>query len=732
MFFVDTPPVGDYSDPWADDFWTRYAAFRRGSHRVAYFYEKADNSTFRYRAYNMVQTLNDAAGEISAGYFFPADGNKIDMVLNQADTIVLCRMRYEAVVARIVAIAKSRGITVLYDVDDLVFDTDFTHMILGTLAQDFAHPGVWDHWFAYISRIGTALRMCDAAITTNPYLAQRISDFSGKPAFIVPNFMNHQQLEFSQRLYEEKFNRGFQRNDLLHVGYFSGTPTHKRDFDLAVPALADLLARQSQVRVLIVGYMSIPGELERFGNRVEVYPFHDFVNLQRIISLVELNIVPLVDNVFTNCKSELKYFEAAAVGTLTIASPTSTYAAAIQHGVNGWLSSSIEWGAALDEAIASIERGDGMWQTAHDQAVGTYSGRVFKNAIVDATTWRGGARAAPKSQSEVGMPPPNRVADAHPIPDRAMRKEKNASKMSADDPPRLSIDQLSYFAGHVVIRGQVDCAQALRSIVFEVKGRIVCTQPIDAKDTENGVTHFGFTIETGMDAFEFSDPTLVVEFADGTHVRFEAPGTAEILADRGHRLFPEFAERIRAIPQGRMLEIGSRARSGVIRRGLAPPAWGYVGMDIVPGPNVDVVGDAHELSRLLPPSSFDAAMSLSVFEHLMMPWKVVIELNRVLKTGALVFIQTHQTFPLHDEPWDFWRISSDAWPALFNARTGFRIIDSGMAEPLMFVAKRWHPGVNLHESRGCAVSSVIAEKTGETGLAWDVDLRDVLGGQYPG
>lgn len=388
MFFVDTPPIADHRDPWTDDFWVRFAAFRRGSHRVAYFYEKADNSTFRYRAYNMAQTLNDAAGEFSAGYFFPSDGNKIDMVLDLADTIVLCRMRYEAVVGRIVAIAKARGKSVLYDVDDLVFDADLTHMILGTLAQDFTHPGVWDHWFAYISRIGTALRLCDAAITTNPYLAGRITAFTGKPAFIVPNYMNRQQLEFSQRLYAEKRARNFQRNGLLHVGYFSGTPTHKRDFDLAVPALADFLDRHAHVRMLIVGYMSVPSELARFSSRVEVYPFHDFVNLQRIMSLVELNIVPLVDNVFTQCKSELKYFEAAAVGTLTIASPTSTYAAAIQHGVNGWLSSSLDWSVALDEAMATVERSNDMWQAAREQAVNVYSGPAVMNAIVDATTWR--------------------------------------------------------------------------------------------------------------------------------------------------------------------------------------------------------------------------------------------------------------------------------------------------------------------------------------------------------
>jgi glycosyltransferase involved in cell wall biosynthesis len=386
MFVVETPSVHDYSDPWIQDFWTRFAAFRSGPHRVAYLYEKADNSTFRYRVYNMVQTLAASSSGVSAGYFFPSDGEKLEMVLKQADTIVLCRMRYDATVSRTIALARSMGKTILYDVDDLVFDTDMTHLILGTLAQDFEHPGVWDHWFAYISRIGTTLRMCDGAITTNPHLAKKISDFTDKPAFIVPNYMNRQQLEFSQTLYEEKRGRAFQRNALFHVGYFSGTPTHKRDFEMTVPALTALLEQRDHVRLLIVGYLSLPPALEKFRNRIDIYPFHDFVNLQRVISLVEINIVPLVDNVFTNCKSELKYFEAAAVGTLTISSPSSTYAAAISHGTNGWLSSSIEWWAVLDQALAQVEQSDAMRQTAREHAVSNYCGAAALDAIVHATT----------------------------------------------------------------------------------------------------------------------------------------------------------------------------------------------------------------------------------------------------------------------------------------------------------------------------------------------------------
>src|SRR6202041_3197373 len=48
-----------------------------------------------------------------------------------------------------------------------------------------------------------------------------------------------------------------------------------------------------------------------------------------------------------------------------------------------------------------------------------------------------------------------------------------------------------------------------------------------------------------------------------------------------------------------MLEIGSRARSGATYRNWFPTDIDYVGLDVAEGPNVDVVADAHHMSRSL-------------------------------------------------------------------------------------------------------------------------------------
>jgi hypothetical protein len=53
--------------------------------------------------------------------------------------------------------------------------------------------------------------------------------------------------------------------------------------------------------------------------------------------------------------------------------------------------------------------------------------------------------------------------------------------------------------------------------------------------------------------------------------------------------------------------------------------------DIKVGENVDIVGDAHRLTSLFKAGQFDFAYSISVFEHLLWPWKVALELNTDFK-----------------------------------------------------------------------------------------------------
>ena len=294
---------------------------------------------------------------------------------------------------------------------------------------------------------------------------------------------------------------------------------------------------------------------------------------------------------------------------------------------------------------------------------------------------------------------------------------------------RSYVDRFAFFNGMIDLRGWAyDDANPVATITLHVGDFTVLAERFDHPVAPGQMAGFSLKRLLPIDAASIGRPCIEVSHADRTWTVIQNPGVLESSQQHGMNAYNRFLEELRRRPPGNFLEIGGRARSGHVRKDHVPPGWGYTSMDILAGENVDVVGDAHRMSQLLARNHYHAAMSVSVFEHLLMPWKAVIELNRVMAPGGLVFIMTHQAYPLHDQPCDYWRISKDAWPALFNAATGFRIIEAADGEPLFMVAERWHPIVNHGEHPGMAVSTVTAEKIGEATVDWPVDLT---GETYP-
>jgi SAM-dependent methyltransferase len=206
-----------------------------------------------------------------------------------------------------------------------------------------------------------------------------------------------------------------------------------------------------------------------------------------------------------------------------------------------------------------------------------------------------------------------------------------------------------------------------------------------------------------------------------------------LLADPFHQVWPHFHELVRAKQSPKVLEIGSRARSGNVNVEWLPDDASYVGFDVLDGPNVDVVGDAHRLASYFPDASVDAIYSVSTIEHLAMPWKAVLEMNAILKPGGLVFAATHQTWPVHDDPWDFWRFSSYTWKVLFNTASGFEIVEVAMGERASVVADFLTPAAMKMDLQPAFLgSAVIARKVSGTDLRWDVDPDLFAEAEYPG
>src|SRR5258706_7667260 len=175
---------------------------------------------------------------------------------------------------------------------------------------------------------------------------------------------------------------------------------------------------------------------------------------------------------------------------------------------------------------------------------------------------------------------------------------------------------------------------------------------------------------------------------------------------------------------GRVLQVGARSPAG---HEAAPPRpllrGSVIGLDIHPGCCVDLVGDAHSLSRFLRERSIDAVVSASVLEHLQAPWLFAAETNRVLKLGGLVYHQAPGAWPAHAQPNDFWRMSAEGLRALFGPECGFEVLDAQDFEmAVMIPSPRWRQKhLEMPTVPTFATAEILARKVAEIppgAVAW--------------
>ncbi|TAG26377.1 MAG: methyltransferase domain-containing protein [Burkholderiales bacterium] len=230
------------------------------------------------------------------------------------------------------------------------------------------------------------------------------------------------------------------------------------------------------------------------------------------------------------------------------------------------------------------------------------------------------------------------------------------------------------------------------------------------------------------DSDRFADFSFVARFDDGVKVELPLlpvnPGPdSNMSALKAH---------LDVMGGGRFVEVGGRGESSECIRQWLPKTWDYTAVDFHGGGNVDVVGDAHHLSQLLPHQSADVVFSADVMEHMLVPWKFVLEANLVLKSGGLFAAVLPSAWPLHAEPWDFWRMSEHAWPALLNEGTGFEIIESGVIGQCAIVPFLPHDKAALRTQSGVGNvhTFAIARKVSEPSASWSAYDIKLTTGKY--
>lgn len=255
-------------------------------------------------------------------------GNDRDNILvenlSSADYVVVQRdfPRYMESYFHIIKQARSVGIPVIYDIDDLLFD----------LPDD--HPE--RHSSYYLEGLGPmfiAINQADLVTVSSQALADALCPYNPNIR-VLNNFLDDSLWHMSTHPKETE------HPETVTIGYM-GTDTHYPDLMMIVQSIADVI-KQYGDSILFKFWGVKPPDFLLANPQVRWYPtttnYKEFIqSISR--EKIGILIAPLKSNRFNQCKSHLKFLENTALGAAGIYSRIRPYEEIVIHGENGFLAS---------------------------------------------------------------------------------------------------------------------------------------------------------------------------------------------------------------------------------------------------------------------------------------------------------------------------------------------------------------------------------------------------------
>lgn len=241
--------------------------------------------------------------------------------------------------------AAARGIPIVYDLDDNLYDLD-------PLAEGGKYHALLDVVHTFVERAD------ELWASTSP-LGDRLREVGGRRVMVHRNQLDpslwkraiaHELVEYSSL-------------DPLRIVYM-GTRTHGDDLAMVDGALKELKRRHgAQVEITVVGVRDVEGDegyLRSLSPPSTVgasYPaFVAWLVQQRF----DIGISPLRATPFNRCKSEIKVLDYSALGIVPVVSDLEPYHDTVRHGIDGFLvaDDTRSWLDTLDALVtdASLRR----------------------------------------------------------------------------------------------------------------------------------------------------------------------------------------------------------------------------------------------------------------------------------------------------------------------------------------------------------------------------------------
>ncbi len=169
------------------------------------------------------------------------------------------------------------------------------------------------------------------------------------------------------------------------IGYM-GTGGHSADLGLVLPAICSLMDQLPSLNFELFGTIKMPGELERFGERVRhLPPIADYANfIPHMRSLGWwAGLAPLEDNAFNRCKADTKWVEYSLAGMAVVASDIVVYHRACAEGAGLLAGDTESWRNAMLKLLVEPQTRSSIISTAQRKLSDRYTTAQLRRQVLD-------------------------------------------------------------------------------------------------------------------------------------------------------------------------------------------------------------------------------------------------------------------------------------------------------------------------------------------------------------
>lgn len=269
-------------------------------------------------------------------------------------TIVCWRTALDINKILLFRLAQSQKVTIIYDTDDLTFDSISYKIEKVAGLQQIAVDQAIELTSSILSLKKKQIEESNYFVGSSKLLVSKAKPLT-QHTYLLPNKLPGWMVEQAEQIREQSV-LGFAPNDsFTKFVYPSGSNTHLDDFRSRTKVFLKFLEENPFTSLTILGFMDsfeIEKSFKRFGDRFKIVESVPHKQLLNNLKTFDVALAPLEQNSdFVRAKSAIRFFQAGILGIPTICSDEPEFREIIRPDINGWLASNDEdWLEALTES----------------------------------------------------------------------------------------------------------------------------------------------------------------------------------------------------------------------------------------------------------------------------------------------------------------------------------------------------------------------------------------------